>query len=103
MELFEKEFVKKEFRKPLADRMRPKTLDEFVGQEHLLGEGKLLKTLLDRKDVPSLIFWGPSGTGKTSLGFLIGKTLHLPFVPLSAVSIGIKEVRISSRKRSTRR
>ena len=93
MELFEQEFVKKEFRKPLADRMRPKTLDEFVGQEHLLGEGKLLKTLLDRKDVPSLVFWGPSGTGKTSLGFLIGKTLHLPFVPLSAVSIGIKEVK----------
>jgi putative ATPase len=93
MELFEQEFVKKELKKPLADRMRPKTLEEFVGQEHLMGEGKLLKTLLDRQDIPSLIFWGPSGTGKTSLGFLIGKALRLPFVALSAVNIGIKEVK----------
>jgi putative ATPase len=93
MELFEKEFVKKELKKPLADRMRPKSLEEFVGQEHLMGEGKLLKTLLDRQDIPSLIFWGPSGTGKTSLGFLIGKALKLPFVALSAVNIGIKEVK----------
>ena len=93
MELFEKEFVKKELKKPLADRMRPKTLEEFVGQKHLMGEGKLLKTLLDRRDIPSLIFWGPSGTGKTSLGFLIGKALRLPFVGLSAVNIGIKDVK----------
>ena len=93
MELFEKEFVKKDLKKPLADRMRPRTLQDFVGQEHLLGEGKLLKMLLDRKEIPSLIFWGPSGTGKTSLGFLIGKALQLPFVALSAVSIGIKEVK----------
>src|SRR5512142_783284 len=93
MELFEQEFVKRELKKPLADRMRPKTLKEFVGQEHLMGEGKLLKTLLDRQDIPSLIFWGPSGTGKTSLGFLIGKALRLPFVALSAVNIGIKEVK----------
>jgi len=93
MELFEKEFVKKELKKPLADRMRPKNLEEFVGQQHLMGEGKLLKTLLDGQDIPSLIFWGPSGTGKTSLGFLIGKALRLPFVALSAVNIGIKEVK----------
>ena len=83
--------MKKELKKPLADRMRPKTLEEFVGQEHLMGEGKLLKTLLDRQDIPSLIFWGPSGTGKTSLGFLIGRALRLPFVALSAVNIGINE------------
>ena len=93
MELFDKEVVRKEVKKPLADRMRPRSLDEFVGQEHLMGEGKLLKSLLDRQDVPSLIFWGPSGTGKTSLGFLIGKALRLPFVALSAVTIGIKEVK----------
>ncbi len=93
MELFEQEFARKEVKKPLADRMRPKSLDEFVGQEHLMGEGRLLKTLLERQDVPSLIFWGPSGTGKTSLGFLIGKALRLPFVALSAVNIGIKEVK----------
>lgn len=93
MELFDKEFVKKEIKKPLADRMRPKTLEEFVGQQHLMGEGKLLKTLLDGQDIPSLIFWGPSGTGKTSLGFLIGRILRVPFVALSAVNIGIKEVK----------
>src|SRR5271157_2468123 len=98
MELFEKEFVKKEQKKPLADRMRPKSLEEFVGQQHLMGEGKLLKTLLDRQDIPSLIFWGPSGTGKTSLGFLIGKALRLPFVALSAVNIGIKEVKDAIQK-----
>jgi putative ATPase len=93
MELFEKEFAKKESKKPLADRMRPKSLEEFVGQQHLMGEGKLLKTLLDGQDIPSLILWGPSGTGKTSLGFLVGKALRLPFVALSAVNIGIKEVK----------
>lgn len=93
MELFDKEPAGRELKKPLADRMRPRTLNDFVGQEHLLGEGKLLKMLLERKEMPSLIFWGPSGTGKTSLGFLIGKALQLPFVALSAVSIGIKEVK----------
>jgi putative ATPase len=98
MELFEQEFARKEVKKPLADRMRPKSLDEFVGQEHLMGEGRLLKTLLERQDVPSLIFWGPSGTGKTSLGFLIGKALRLPFVALSAVNIGIKEVKDAIQK-----
>jgi putative ATPase len=80
-------------RKPLADRIRPKTLDEVVGQEHLLGKGKILRVLLDKKDVPSLIFWGPSGVGKTTLGWLIGKHMKVPYVSLSAVNIGIKEVK----------
>ena len=80
-------------RKPLADRIRPKTLDEVVGQEHLLGTGKILRVLLDKKDVPSMIFWGPSGVGKTTLGWLIGRHMKLPYVSLSAVSIGIKEVK----------
>jgi putative ATPase len=93
MELFKTENVGKRVKKPLADRMRPKNLEEFVGQEHLLGEGKFLKTLLDTKEIPSMIFWGPSGVGKTSLGWLIGRHLGLPFVPLSAVNIGIKEVK----------
>lgn len=79
--------------KPLADRMRPKNLDEVVGQEHLLGKGKILRVLLDKRDVPSLIFWGPSGVGKTTLGWLIGKHMKLPYVSLSAVNIGIKEVK----------
>ncbi len=73
--------------------MRPRTIDQFVGQGHLLGEGKFLRILLDKKDIPSMIFWGPPGVGKTSLGWLMGKYLSLPFVSLSAVSIGIKEVK----------
>jgi putative ATPase len=80
-------------RKPLADRMRPRTMEDFVGQEHLLGPGKILNVLLDKKDVPSIVLWGPSGVGKTTIGWLIGKVMHLPFISLSAVSIGIKEVK----------
>jgi putative ATPase len=94
MDLFGKEIqTDKITRKPLADRIRPKNLDEVVGQEHLLGKGKILRVLLDKKDVPSMIFWGPSGVGKTTLGWLIGKHMKLPYVSLSAVSIGIKEVK----------
>lgn len=93
MELFETDVVKKDLKKPLADRMRPQGLEEFVGQEHLLGEGKLLRVLLEKKDVPSMVFWGPPGVGKTSLGWLIGKHLGLPFVSLSAVVVGIREVK----------
>ncbi|OPY02228.1 MAG: Replication-associated recombination protein A [Syntrophorhabdus sp. PtaB.Bin047] len=80
-------------RKPLADRVRPRSLDDVVGQEHLLGEGKLLKVLIERGDVPSFIFWGPSGVGKTTIGWLIGRIMKLPYVSLSAVSIGVKEVK----------
>lgn len=94
MELFkDSDFSEKDSRKPLADRMRPKRLEAFVGQEHLLGEGKLLKVLLEKKDVPSLILWGPSGVGKTTIGWIIGKELNCPFIPLSAVNIGVKEVK----------
>ena len=78
---------------PLADRVRPRSLEEVVGQEHLLGEGKLLKVLIERRDIPSFIFWGPSGVGKTTIGWLIGRIMKLPYVSLSAVSIGIKEVK----------
>jgi putative ATPase len=93
MELFTSEVMKKNVKKPLADRMRPRTIEQLVGQSHLLGEGKFLRMLLDKRDVPSMIFWGPPGVGKTSLGWLMGKYLSLPFVCLSAVSIGIKEVK----------
>ncbi len=79
--------------KPLADRVRPRSLDDVVGQEHLLGEGKLLRVLIERGDVPSFIFWGPSGVGKTTIGWLIGRIMKLPYVSLSAVSIGVKEVK----------
>ena len=94
MELFENNTsFEKDTRKPLADRMRPKKLDEFVGQEHILGEGKLLRVLLEKRDVPSMILWGPSGVGKTTIGWLMGKQMNLPCVLLSAVNIGIKEVK----------
>jgi putative ATPase len=93
LELFSQDSVKKQSVKPLADRMRPQTLDEVIGQEHLLGEGKLLRTLIERKDIPSMIFWGPPGVGKTTLGWVLGKYLELPFVSLSAVNVGVKEVK----------
>ena len=93
MELFNTEDLGKRVKKPLADRMRPKSLEQFVGQVHLLGEGKFLKILLGKKEIPSMIFWGPSGVGKTTLGFIMGKYLGLPFVSLSAVNVGIKEVK----------
>jgi len=79
--------------KPLADRMRPKTLEDFVGQDHILDTGKLLRLLIEKKDIPSMILWGPSGVGKTTLGWLMGRYMKLPFVSLSAVSIGLKEVK----------
>jgi putative ATPase len=104
MELFKTgEPPENELRKPLADRMRPRTLDDFVGQEHILGEGKLLRVLLDKNDVPSLILWGPSGVGKTTLGWLIGRYMKLPYVSLSAVNIGIKEVKEVIQKSKARK
>jgi putative ATPase len=103
MELFNTENTAPKAKKPLADRVRPRRLEEFVGQEHLLGEGKFLRVMLEGKDVPSMIFWGPSGVGKTSLGWLIGRRLGLPFVSLSAVNIGIKEVKEVIQKSKVRR
>jgi putative ATPase len=94
MELFSDDTTLREKKqKPLADRVRPRTLDDVVGQEHLLGKGKMLRTLIERGDIPSLIFWGPSGVGKTTIGWLIGRIMKLPYVSLSAVSIGVKEVK----------
>ncbi|HWP83475.1 MAG TPA: replication-associated recombination protein A [Bacteroidota bacterium] len=78
---------------PLAERIRPKTLKEFVGQKHLLGSGKPLQVLLDRGAIPSMIFWGPPGVGKTTLARLIADRLESDFLQLSAVSSGVKEVR----------
>jgi putative ATPase len=73
--------------------MRPRTLEEFVGQEHLLGEGKLLRVALHRGSLPSLILWGPPGSGKTTLAFLIADALKAPLLPFSAVTAGIKEIK----------
>lgn len=94
MELFSDDTLLKEKKqKPLADRVRPRSLDDVVGQEHLLGKGKMLRVLVERGEMPSFIFWGPSGVGKTTIGWLIGRIMKIPYVSLSAVSIGVKEVK----------
>src|ERR1700757_292135 len=79
--------------RPLADRMRPRTLDEFVGPEHLVGPGKPLRTQIDRDDPGSLIFWGPPGTGKTTLAKIIARMTKADFIEFSAVLAGIKEIK----------
>lgn len=78
---------------PLAERMRPKTLEEYVGQEHLVGTQGVLRPQIERGLLPSLIFWGPPGIGKTTLAHLIAQQSHRAFYTLSAISSGIKEVR----------
>src|SRR5512133_1159179 len=78
---------------PLADRMRPRTLDEFVGQEHLVGPAKPLRTQIERDDTGSLIFWGPPGTGKTTLAKIIARMTKADFIEFSAVLSGIKEIK----------
>jgi putative ATPase len=78
---------------PLAERLRPSTLQEFVGQSHLLGEGKLLRRAIEQDRLTSMILWGPPGTGKTSLAQIIAQQTHAHFVALSAVLAGVKEIR----------
>src|SRR5512146_558872 len=79
--------------RPLADRMRPRTLDEFVGQEHLLGPGKPLRLQIERDDPGSIIFWGPPGVGKTTLAKIIARVTKADFIQFSAVLSGIKEIK----------
>jgi putative ATPase len=78
---------------PLAERLRPESLQDLVGQEHLTGKGSILHTALDQGKVPSMILWGPPGTGKTTIANIIAHTLQIPFYTLSAISAGVKEVR----------
>src|SRR5215211_4918818 len=78
---------------PLAERIRPSTLDELVGQEHLTGKGSILRTAIGHGKIPSMILWGPPGTGKTTIAHIIANTLKAPFYQLSAISSGVKEVR----------
>src|ERR1700723_2509651 len=77
--------------RPLADRMRPRTLDEYAGQEQLIGPGKSLRVQIERDDTGSLIFWGPPGVGKTTLAKIIARMTHADFIEFSAVLSGIKE------------
>ena len=78
---------------PLADRIRPRTLDEVVGQQHLIGPGKVLRRALEEGQLHSMILWGPPGTGKTTLAFLMAQVAGARFVPFSAVLAGVKEIR----------
>ena len=78
---------------PLAARLRPKTLDEYVGQTHLLGKGKVLRRLIENDQISSMIFWGPPGVGKTTLARIIANTTKAAFIDFSAVTSGIKEIR----------
>lgn len=78
---------------PLASRLRPDSLEGFIGQEHLLGKGKLLRQLIDNDNISSMIFWGPPGVGKTTLANIIAKKTHASFINFSAVTSGIKEIK----------
>ena len=93
-DLFEKkgkELFKREA--PLADRMRPRTLDEFVGQDHILGQGKVLRQAIESDHLPSMILWGPPGSGKTTLAMIVASTTGAQFLAFSAVLSGVKEIR----------
>ena len=78
---------------PLAARLRPQNLDEFFGQKHLLGEGKILRRLIEGDKISSMIFWGPPGVGKTTLARIIAKKTQANFIDFSAVTSGIKEIK----------
>lgn len=78
---------------PLAEQLRPETLEQFIGQEHLVGENAILNKIIVSGNIPSMILWGPPGVGKTTLAFIISKYLNRPFITLSAVNSGVKDVR----------
>src|SRR5215471_5019801 len=80
-------------KRPLAERMRPDKLEDFVGQQHILGAGKPLRAQIERDELQSLILWGPPGVGKTTLARLIARLTKCDFVPFSAVLAGIKEIK----------
>src|SRR5271170_8094129 len=90
--------------RPLADRMRPQSLDEFIGQEDLLGAAKPLRIQIERDDLTSLLLWGPPGCGKTTLARIIARTTKSEFIPFSAVMSGITEIKeVMAKAETTRR
>ncbi|HVZ73568.1 MAG TPA: replication-associated recombination protein A [Polyangia bacterium] len=103
MDLFARAAVKDRRGQPLAERMRPRTLAELVGQGHILGPGKLVRRALDTKSLPSLILWGPPGTGKTTLARLLAGEIGARFVAVSAVMAGVKELREAIAEAATER
>ena len=86
-------FDDREKNAPLASRLRPETLDEYVGQQHLVGRGKILRQMIENDNISSMIFWGPPGVGKTTLARIIAKQTKADFVELSAVTSGVKEIK----------
>lgn len=89
--------------KPLAERMRPKSLDDYIGQKHLVGAGKVLRKMIESGNVSSFILWGPPGVGKTTLAMIVAEQLNRPFYVLSAVSSGVKDVREVIQKAESQR
>ncbi|MCK9480258.1 MAG: replication-associated recombination protein A [Bacteroidia bacterium] len=78
---------------PLAERLRPKNLQEYIGQSHIIGKGAVLRNAIEQKNIPSMILWGPPGVGKTTLAFIISRELQRPFFSLSAINSGVKDIR----------
>ncbi|NBW70325.1 MAG: AAA family ATPase, partial [Bacteroidetes bacterium] len=90
-------------KQPLSTRMRPTSIDQFIGQEHLMGEGKMIRRILESRVLSSLIFYGPASSGKTTLAFVMAKELQIPFEQINAVLDGVKDLRLIVEKAEKRR